>query len=90
MVYRDRDKSSDFSAALNEHRQYMRRKAEAKVLREKFACEDREKADYSLKPGTSMTLKLPTVSCMINKIMSHAYSRRNALELFPELLGTNS
>ncbi|GMH39768.1 hypothetical protein BSKO_07666 [Bryopsis sp. KO-2023] len=57
--FRDREKSSDFSACLNEHRQYLRRKEDAKVLHEKFEGEDREEIDYSLKPGTTIRIELP-------------------------------
>lgn len=70
LLGRDRGQASDFTAALDDHRQYLRRKRQAEELRQKFVSEEGEGeagtpqqvADYSLKPGETIRISLSNVS----------------------------
>eukprot|EP00775_Hariotina_reticulata_P003364 gene3364-3639_t len=73
--FRERADASDFSAALDDYRQYLRRKSEAEQMRRQFdqqltVSDDWTGAtaagafcqDLSLKPGQTMHIKLSPVS----------------------------
>ncbi|CAG9463369.1 unnamed protein product [Pedinophyceae sp. YPF-701] len=48
--FRERDHATSFTAALDDHRQQMRRQAEAQAMASRFQ-QDAAKKDYSLQPG---------------------------------------
>ena len=56
--FRERNQSSDFNAAIDEHRQYLRRKKEADAYKEKFAQSAEASKDYSLKEGEKITIQI--------------------------------
>ncbi|QDZ21484.1 DUF1681 domain-containing protein [Chloropicon primus] len=56
--FRERTQSSDFNAAIDEHRQYLRRKKEADAYKEKFAQSTEAQKDYSLKEGEKITIQI--------------------------------
>lgn len=65
--FRDRNEASGFTAALDEYRQYLRRKQEAQQMRAEYvgtgeddASSSGPKHDYSLKPGQTLKLNLAT------------------------------
>ena len=56
--FRERTQSSDFNAAIDEHRQYLRRKKEADAYKEQFAASAEAQKDYSLKEGEKITIQI--------------------------------
>eukprot|EP01023_Acetabularia_acetabulum_P015562 TRINITY_DN17591_c1_g1_i3.p1 TRINITY_DN17591_c1_g1~~TRINITY_DN17591_c1_g1_i3.p1 ORF type:complete len:267 (+),score=34.10 TRINITY_DN17591_c1_g1_i3:75-803(+) len=63
--FRERHAASNFTAALDDYRQYLRRKNEADKIQEKE--EQQPKVDYSLKPGEQIQLNMTTVNKIQNK-----------------------
>lgn len=65
--FRERSDASNFAAALDDYRQYLRRKKEAEHMKEEYNLKESEDtvertADFSLKPGQTIKLKLSNVS----------------------------
>lgn len=74
LIIRERSQASNFTAALDDYRQFLRRQREAEQMKQRFdAARDEEQPatadeqalplpDYSLKPGQTIKLKLSNVS----------------------------
>jgi hypothetical protein len=56
--FRERTQASDFNAAIDEHRQYLRRKMEAEAYKDQFAGSAEATKDYSLKEGEKITIQI--------------------------------
>ncbi len=56
--FRERTQSSDFNAAIDEHRQYLRRKKEADQHKKQFEDSEEANKDYSLKEGEKITIQI--------------------------------
>ena len=56
--FRERTQASDFNAAIDEHRQYLRRKKEAEAYKKQFAGSAEATKDYSLKEGEKITIQI--------------------------------
>eukprot|EP00210_Caulerpa_lentillifera_P003102 g2964.t1 len=60
--FRERCESTDFMAALSDHRQYLTRKKEAEKVKEAYNSHPENHKDYSLKPGEKIKIQLPKSS----------------------------
>ena len=56
---RERERSSDFLTAINDHRQYLKRKKLAEEMRLSAANREQSTTDYRLKPGEKIVIRLP-------------------------------
>ena len=56
--FRERMQASDFNAAIDEHRQYLRRKKEADAYKKQFSSSAEASKDYSLKEGEKITIQI--------------------------------
>lgn len=56
--FRERTEASDFNAALDEHRQYLRRKKEAEASKAQYEASEEASRDYRLKEGEKIHIKI--------------------------------
>lgn len=66
-VFRDREKSTSFMAAIADHRHYLEKKAEAEKMRNIYNNEAHLSRDYSLKPGEKIKINLPSNEASKNR-----------------------